>query len=86
MLTTVDRDQESVTVVSKGTAMSLPDCPPDRPPDRPRLNIPVNEMTSIRGKGSFPKRHRKVANEIDGRVEGYRKIIKEGDCRKYGED
>jgi len=40
----------------------------------------------IRGKGSFPKRHRKVANEIDGRVEGYRKIIKEGDCRKYGED
>jgi hypothetical protein len=38
VLMTVDCDQERVTVVSKGTAMSLPDCS--------QLNIPVNKMTS----------------------------------------
>ena len=43
------RDKQSVTVVSKCKAMSLPDTPPDCPAECPWLNFPVNEMPS----GSF---------------------------------
>jgi hypothetical protein len=44
--TSIERDKQGVTVVSKNMAMSLADSPPDRLPDRPPLDFPVNEMTS----------------------------------------
>ena len=43
------------------------------------------KVIDIRGKRSLPKRHHKAANQVDGWCKGNRHILKEGDCRKYGE-